>query len=152
MSIKLIGAASDAKRDEVVQRFLPALALRGDEQRGKAVFQSIVNPATASAAMDSPSGRIWPAREAAGKRSCWSISWTPTAKFHRTTLVTSSIPRRGASYAGLIVNETASSVTVRQPLGIEVVVPRSQIAKMHASIQSLMPEWAGGRVDQPGYG
>ena len=48
--------------------------------------------------------------------------------------------QEGDSYAGLVVNETASSVTVRQPLGIEVVVPRSQIAKMQASRLSLMPE------------
>jgi putative heme-binding domain-containing protein len=48
--------------------------------------------------------------------------------------------KEGDSYTGLIVNETASSVTVRQPLGNEVVVPRSQIAKMQASRLSLMPE------------
>jgi len=48
--------------------------------------------------------------------------------------------REGDSYAGIIVNETASGVTVRQPVGIEVVVLRSQIAKMQASRQSLMPE------------
>ena len=48
--------------------------------------------------------------------------------------------QEGDSYAGLIVNETASSVTVRQPLGIEVVVPRSRIAKMQAQRTSLMPE------------
>ena len=46
----------------------------------------------------------------------------------------------GHSYTGIIVNETANSVTVRQPLAIEVVVPRSQIAKMQASKLSLMPE------------
>src|SRR5262249_317737 len=40
-AIKLIGAASDAKRDEVVRRFLPALELRGDVKRGKAVFQKL---------------------------------------------------------------------------------------------------------------
>ena len=38
------------------------------------------------------------------------------------------------------MNETANSITVRQPLGNEVVVPRSQIANMQASRQSLMPE------------
>ena len=48
--------------------------------------------------------------------------------------------KEGDSYTGIIVNETANSVTVRQPLAIEVVVPRSQIAKMQASKLSLMPE------------
>jgi cytochrome c551/c552 len=38
-AVKLIGAASKANRDEVVRRFMPALELRGDAQRGKAVFQ-----------------------------------------------------------------------------------------------------------------
>ena len=41
---------------------------------------------------------------------------------------------------GLIVSETAGSVTVRQPLGVEVSVARTQIAKMQASKLSLMPE------------
>src|SRR5206468_4575001 len=35
-AIKLIGAPSDARRDDVVRRFLPALDLRGDHQRGQA--------------------------------------------------------------------------------------------------------------------
>ena len=48
--------------------------------------------------------------------------------------------REGDSYAGLIVNETANSVTVRPPLGTEVVVPRLRIANMQASRLSLMPE------------
>jgi putative heme-binding domain-containing protein len=46
----------------------------------------------------------------------------------------------GESYTGLIVNETASSITVRQPLGLEAVVPRSRIQKIQANRQSLMPE------------
>ena len=46
----------------------------------------------------------------------------------------------GESNAGLVVNETANSVTIRQPLGVEVVVPRSRIKMVRASRQSLMPE------------
>jgi len=48
--------------------------------------------------------------------------------------------REGDSHSGLIVNETAGSITVRQPLGIEVIVPRSQVARMQATRLSLMPE------------
>src|SRR5206468_3219243 len=48
--------------------------------------------------------------------------------------------KEGDSYTGLIVNETGSSVTVRQPLGVEVVDARAQIAKMQTSRFSLMPE------------
>ena len=38
------------------------------------------------------------------------------------------------------MNETASSVSVRQPLGIEAVVSRAGIAKMQAQRTSLMSE------------
>ena len=48
--------------------------------------------------------------------------------------------KEGDSYAGLIVNETAGSVTIRQALGLEAVVARAQIARMQASRLSLMPE------------
>jgi putative heme-binding domain-containing protein len=48
--------------------------------------------------------------------------------------------KEGENLTGLIVNETSSSVTVRQPLGVEAVVARSQIETMQASKLSLMPE------------
>jgi putative heme-binding domain-containing protein len=46
----------------------------------------------------------------------------------------------GESHTGLIVNETANSIILRQAMGTEVVVPRSRISRMQASRQSLMPE------------
>ena len=48
--------------------------------------------------------------------------------------------KEGDSHAGLIVNEIPSSVTVRQPLGVEVIVARARNARMQASKLSLMPE------------
>src|SRR5262249_11538876 len=38
-AIKVIGAAANVNRDEVVRHFRPALELRGDIQRGKTLFQ-----------------------------------------------------------------------------------------------------------------
>jgi len=46
----------------------------------------------------------------------------------------------GDNLTGLIVNETVSSITVRQSLGAEAVIPRAQIVEMRASRLSLMPE------------
>ena len=86
------------------------------------------------------SGRIWRGLEAAGRKSCWRISSTRTGKCRQIILATPFETTEGESYSGLIVNETASSVTVRQPLGVEVVVARAQIAQMQASKLSLMPE------------
>src|SRR5439155_16635323 len=38
-AVKVIGAATNTNRDEVVRRFRPALDLRGNPQRGKVLFQ-----------------------------------------------------------------------------------------------------------------
>ena len=44
------------------------------------------------------------------------------------------------SQIGLIVNETASTVTLRQPYAKETVISRSDIKKMQSQGQSMMPE------------
>ena len=44
------------------------------------------------------------------------------------------------SLLGLVVNETASSVTLRQAYGKETVIQRANIAKMQSQGQSVMPE------------
>ena len=44
------------------------------------------------------------------------------------------------SLIGLIANETATSVTLRQAYGKEDIIPRSKIKKMQSQGQSLMPE------------
>jgi len=46
----------------------------------------------------------------------------------------------GESLMGLVANETAASVIVRQAYGKEDIVPRAQISKMQSQGQSLMPE------------
>ena len=44
------------------------------------------------------------------------------------------------SLLGLVVNETATSVTLRQAYGKETVIPRANISKMASQGQSVMPE------------
>jgi putative heme-binding domain-containing protein len=44
------------------------------------------------------------------------------------------------SRLGLVVNETGTTVTLRQAFGIENVISRSNIAAMKSQGQSIMPE------------
>jgi putative heme-binding domain-containing protein len=139
-AIKLIGAASDAKRDEVVRRFLPALELRGDHQRGKAVFQQRCQSCHRLGSDGFAVGPDLAGARSGGKEKLLVNILDPNREVPPNYFGYVVDTQEGDTYTGLIVNETASSVTVRQPLGIEVVVPRSQIAKMQASKLSLMPE------------
>ena len=139
-ALKLIGAASDAKRDEVVRRFLPALELRGDKQRGQAAFQRLCQSCHRFGSDGFAVGPDLAGARSGGKEKLLVNILDPNREVPPNYFGYVVQTRNGDSYTGLIVNETANSVTVRQPLGIEVDVLRSQIARMQASRQSLMPE------------
>lgn len=139
-AIKLIGSASDAKRDDVVRRFRPALELRGDSQRGKVLFQQRCQSCHRLGSDGFAVGPDLAGARNGGKEKLLINILDPNREVPPNYFGYVVDTREGESYAGLIVNETAGSVTVRQPLGLEAVVPRSQIAKMQASRVSLMPE------------
>jgi putative heme-binding domain-containing protein len=139
-AIKLIGAASDARREEVVRRFLPVLELHGDAQRGKAVFQQRCQSCHRLGSDGFAVGPDLAGARSGGKEKLLVNILDPNREVPPNYFGYVVDTREGDSYAGLIVNETAGSITVRQLLGIEVVVPRAQIAKMQASKLSLMPE------------
>jgi putative membrane-bound dehydrogenase-like protein len=137
---RLLGAGADTSRDEVVRRFLPALELRGDNQRGKAVFQQRCQSCHRLGNDGFAVGPDLAGARSGGKEKLLVNILDPNREVPPNYFGYIVDTREGDSYTGLVVNETAGSVTVRQPLGIEVVVARSQIAKMEASRLSLMPE------------
>jgi putative membrane-bound dehydrogenase-like protein len=139
-AIKVIGAASDAKRDEVVRRFLPVIELRGDVRRGKALFQQRCRSCHRFGNDGFAVGPDLAGARSGGKEKLLINILDPNREVPPNYFAYVVETKERDSYTGLIENETASSVTVRQPLGIEVVVSRSQIAKMQAQRTSLMPE------------
>ena len=46
----------------------------------------------------------------------------------------------GESALGIVVGESAASVTLRQPFGVETVIQRSDIARIQSQGKSTMPE------------
>jgi len=124
----------------VVRRFLPVLELRGDDQRGKAVFQQRCQSCHRFGSDGFAVGPDLAGARSGGKEKLLINVLDPNREVSPNYFAYVVETKEGDSYTGIIVNEAASSVTVRQPLGIEVVVPRSQIAKMQAQRTSLMPE------------
>ncbi len=139
-AIKAIGAATNANRDEVVRRFHPALDLRGDTQHGKALFQQRCQSCHRLGNDGFAVGPDLAGARNGGKEKLLTNILDPNREVPPNYVGYVVETKEGESHAGLIVNETASSVTVRQLLGIEVVVARGQIARMQASKLSLMPE------------
>jgi len=139
-AVKVIGAATNTNRDEIVRRFRPALDLRGDAQRGKALFQQRCQSCHRLGNDGFAVGPDLAGARNGGKEKLLVNILDPNREVSPNYFGYTVETKEGDSYAGLIVNETAGSVTIHQPLGVEVVVARPQMAKMQASSLSLMPE------------
>lgn len=139
-AVKVIGAATNANRDEVVRRFRPALDLRGDIQRGKTVFQQRCQSCHRAGNDGFAVGPDLAGARNGGKEKLLANILDPNREVPPNYFGYTVETKEGDTHAGLIVNETASSITIRQPSGVEAVVARSQIATMKASTLSLMPE------------
>ena len=139
-AVKVIGAATNTHRDEVMRRFRPALDLRGDTRRGKALFQQRCQSCHRLGNDGFAVGPDLAGARGGGKEKLLANILDPNREVPPNYFGYTVETKEGDSYTGLIVNETASSVTVRQPLSVETVVARAQIATMQASRLSLMPE------------
>jgi putative heme-binding domain-containing protein len=148
-AIKVIGAASNANRDEVVRRFRPALDLRGDTQRGKVLFQQRCQSCHRLGNDGFAVGPDLAGARNGGKEKLLTNILDPNREVPPNYFGYIVETREGDSHAGLIVNETASSVTVRQPR--HRVSRRACADRQDASLQTLAHAGGiGGRVDQPG--
>ncbi len=129
------------KRSDVVARYQPALAKKGDPAKGKLAFAKVciachqshegegvvLGPPIATfaaAGAETVLGHILdPNREVAPQYQAY------TFEFHE-----------GPPATGYILAENATEVTLRMPGGLDKTFPRSEVASMKGLGQSLMPE------------
>jgi len=127
-------------RAEVVNTFMPALELKSDPAKGKKTFLDrcaschrfgndgfVLGPDLVTV---KNSGKekllvniLDPNREVASQYSAYLVE-----------------TKDSDSIVGIIVNDTATSITLRQAYGVETVVFRNNIKKLKNQGQSLMPE------------
>lgn len=140
-AVKLLASQATPERRKVVEAYRPALELKADTVRGKAIFKKTC--ATCH--------RL----ENEGNEVGADLLAALRNKTPETLLVDILDPSRdvdpryieylvttkaGKSITGLIAAETASSVTLRRAEKAEDVVLRSQIDTIEATAKSLMPE------------
>jgi len=139
-ALKLLGAAGPSDRARVLDAFRPALALSGDRVKGRAVFRKVcvtchkaegegaeVGPDLATVAGRTPDDLLVhvldPNREVAPNAVNYTVE---TAE--------------GRVVSGMIVEESAGSVTLRRAEGVTETVPRARIGSITSTGLSLMPE------------
>lgn len=132
--------ALDTNRLAVIASFLPALDLKGDAQRGAAIFRercvtchalrgegTALGPDLASVAANGGDKLLVsifdPNREVAPNFTAWTVE-----------------TKEGETTTGLLTRESDSAVTLKLAGGTEAVFPRAQIKLLRQESRSLMPE------------
>jgi len=129
-----------AKRQDVVNQFMGALNLKGDAAHGKKLYEERCSSCHRLGGEGHALGPDLVTVQATGKEKMLGNILDPNREVAPQFQAYEVELKDGDSLIGLVGNETASSVTVRQAFGKEEVVPRSNIARIRNQNQSLMPE------------
>ena len=142
---RLFAATGD--RREIVRRYRPALELPGDGGRGRTLFRT---HCAACHRVDGVGHAVGP--NLAGVRSrgaefvlvnLFDPGREVTPEFTNYLLLTTD----GRTKTGVLAAESESSVTLVRAEGVTEVVPRGEIAELHGTGLSLMPEGLERQLD-----
>lgn len=128
------------KPADVLKSFQPALDLRGDAARGKAVFLERCASCHRAGTDGFALGPDFVTVKTAGKEKLLSSIIEPNAEIAPQFIAFQVDTKDDESYTALIGNETPSNVTLRMASGQTVTLSRAKVKGMKSSGQSLMPE------------
>ena len=135
-----IFAAATARRQDVVAAYQQSLQLKGDRERGKAVFKEHCSSCHRLEGVGRQIGSDLAAIRDRGLDSVLLNILDPNREvmpqFQSYVLVTTA----GRVLTGMIAEETANSLTIRKPDGSDEIVPRLQIDELRGTGLSFMPE------------
>jgi putative heme-binding domain-containing protein len=137
---KLLAAAIPAERKLVLEKYQPALALKGDTTRGRGVFEKNcitchkIGELGVNVAPDISDSRTkTPAQ-------LLNDILNPNQAIDNNFVSYTVLTKDGKSETGIVATETAASITLRQPEGKTVLILRQEIDELKSNGISLMPE------------
>jgi len=139
LAVKVL-ATPASSRQQVIEAFMPALDLRGDPLHGRKIYQERCIPCHRLGGEGSPLGPDLVTVRNTGKEKMLVNILDPNREVHPEFVSYLIETKDDESLIGLIANETATTVTLRQAYGKENVISRSDIQKLQSQGQSLMPE------------
>jgi putative heme-binding domain-containing protein len=144
---KLAATFKTGSRPEVLQAYRPALALKGDPAKGKAVFQKTC---AACHRLDNFGTEIGPnlvAMQNRGAEAILSNVIDPNLEVNPQFVEYLVDTKDGRTLTGLLDSETANSVTLKRSEGATDTVLRADITKMRSTGLSIMPEGLEQQLD-----
>jgi len=137
-------------RREIVRRYQESLRLDGDAPRGRQVFQKIC---AACHRVEGAGHAIGPSLAAARDRGAESILMNvlaPNAEVNPQYINYVVVTKDGRTLTGIIVEETASGVTLVRADDARDAIARIDIESMRSTGLSLMPEGVERDIDPQG--
>ncbi|MBA4146531.1 MAG: c-type cytochrome [Verrucomicrobia bacterium] len=129
-----------SQRQDVIDTYMPSVELKGDLLNGQVIYMERCAACHQFAGQGFTLGPDLITVQSTGKDKLLLSILDPNAEVAPQFQAYEVETADGESLIGMIVNETANSVTIRAAYGKEDVVPRSNIKKMQSQQQSLMPE------------
>lgn len=123
-----------------VRIFEPALSMKGDVGRGRAVYRERCASCHRWGADGIRLGPDLVTVKSAGRDRLLSSILNPHAEVAPQFVAFEVETREGDQHVAVIDRETPSAVTLRMGGGQEIILPRSQVRSMTSSGRSLMPE------------
>ena len=124
----------------MINAFQPALNLQGNSAHGKTIY---LERCSSCHRYDNEGYALGPdlvTVKNSGKEKLLKNILDPNSEVAPNFKAFEIETTNDESYIGLVTNETAASVTLRQAFGKENVILRPQIKKLQSQEQSLMPE------------
>lgn len=128
-------------RQKIVQRYIAEVAkLKGDRQRGEAVFQKACTACHKLGNLGIEVGPDLATVATKPEAQILEAIFDPNRAVEQRNAATQVMQKNGSSIAGLITTETPSSLTLRLPGGVEMIISKAQVQKQQTLPTSLMPE------------
>lgn len=137
---RLLASSVPAERKQVLETYQKALTLKADAQRGRAVFEK--NCANCHKIGDLGVNVAPDISDSRTKTPAQLLTdiLNPNQAIDNNYVSYTVLTKDGMAQSGIVVTETASSITLRQPEGKTVLVLRQEIEELRSNGVSLMPE------------
>jgi putative membrane-bound dehydrogenase-like protein len=139
-ALEVLRRTVNQPRQEVIARFEPSLQLLGAASHGRTIYLERCSSCHRVGNEGYALGPDLATVRAAGKEKLLMNILDPNREVAPNFVAYSLDTKDGDSFGGIVVNESAASVTLRQANGIETVVARANISALQSEGKSLMPE------------
>jgi putative membrane-bound dehydrogenase-like protein len=146
---KLFATALDPDREKVFKAYLPALTLKGDAGRGKLIFEK---NCSACHFLGGIGKKVGPDLAAlTGKSGDYLLRaiLDPNAAVEARYVNYTAMTRAGLNFNGMLVSETATSITLVGADGKEQVILRTDLDELFSTGRSVMPDGLEKDISKP---